>query len=44
MRPEKYSAAIPIGRAVAGTAMVAQDKLPAPPPDNMVKDTPDDPV
>ena len=42
MRPEKYSPAIPIGQPMAGTAMVAQGKLAAPPPDNMAKDAPDD--
>jgi len=44
MRPEKISPDIPITRVVQVSMVSAPGTLPAPPPDNMVKEEPDDPA
>jgi hypothetical protein len=44
MRPEKMSPDIPLARVVQVSMVAAPDKLAAPPPDNMVKETPENPV
>jgi len=44
MRPEKMSPDIPLAWIVQVSMVTPQDKLPAPPPDNMAKDGPDDPA